>query len=429
MTLSAFAGKQTEVLNMPVYSIKQTPALQGEVHIDTAKNAVLPILAASLLCHSPVTIRHVPNLTDVDSMLDVLRSCGASIERDHDNVTIRTDALHSPVSNAALHKLRASILVLGPLCACLGEAQVSLPGGCAIGQRPIDIHIKGLKALGADVSLENSCVKAKGTLHGANIYLDFPSVGATENLLMAACRTNGVTRIENAAKEPEIIDLADFLIKAGARIWGAGTGTIVIDGVSRLNGIEYIPIPDRIEAGTLACASAITNGSILLCGARPDHMRSLLHKLRESGMLVQEDARGLCLRGHAKRALDIRTLSYPGFPTDLQAPMMAVACYTKGQSIFLETIFENRYMHAVSLCRMGANIRTEGRMALIDGGLPLTGTQVEATDLRAGAALMLAGLIAHGETKLIDKPGHITRGYDRLDEKLRLLGADISVHE
>lgn len=411
---------------MPVYHIKQTPALQGEVQIDVAKNAVLPILAASLLCSSPVTIRRVPHFTDIDSMLGVLSSCGAVIERECDSVTIRPTAVHTPDDPAPFHLLRASILVLGPLCSLQDHLSVPLPGGCAIGQRPIDIHLKGLRAMGINAEVENNQVLAQGQLKSANIYLDFPSVGATENLLMAAVLTKGVTRIENAAKEPEIVDLADFLIQAGARIWGAGTGTIVIDGVDRLTGVEFTPIPDRIEAGTLACACAITDGSLLLSGARPDHMRSLLHKLRESGMLVQEDARGLYLRGRAKRAVDIHTLSYPGFPTDLQAPMMTVACQTRGQSIFMETIFENRYMHAVSLCRMGANIRTEGRMALVQGGQMLTGTIVEATDLRAGAALMLAGLIAQGETVLLDKRGHIARGYDGLDRKLCALGADIT---
>lgn len=410
---------------MPVYHIKHSPVLQGEVQIDIAKNAALPILAAALLCSSPVTIRRVPNLTDIDNMLSVLTACGATIEREEDNITIRASALQLPDDAAPFQQLRASILVLGPLCARLHEASVPLPGGCAIGQRPIDIHLKGLRSMGMDTRIENSCALAVGLLKSANIYLDFPSVGATENLLMAAVLTKGITRIENAAKEPEVVDLADFLTLAGARIWGAGTGTIVIDGVDRLTGVEFTPIPDRIEAGTLACASAITDGSILLTGARPDHLRALLHKLRESGMLLQEDARGLYLRGRARRAVDVHTLSYPGFPTDLQAPMMTVACQTKGQSIFMETIFENRYMHAVSLCRMGANIRTEGRMALVQGGAVLTGATVEATDLRAGAALMLAGLIAQGETQLMDKRGHIARGYDALDKKLNSLGADI----
>ncbi|MBR5231966.1 MAG: UDP-N-acetylglucosamine 1-carboxyvinyltransferase [Clostridia bacterium] len=411
---------------MPVYHIRQSPVLQGEAQINVAKNAVLPILAASLLCSSPVTVRKVPKLKDIDSMAEVLKACGAQIQKEEDSLTIRAPALNNPIESAPFHKLRASVLVLGPLCARLHEADVPLPGGCAIGQRPVDIHLKGLKAMGVESHLENSRVISRGTPKSGYIYLDFPSVGATENLLMTAALTKGVTRIENAAKEPEIVDLADFLTLAGARIWGAGTGTIVIDGVEKLTGVEFTPIPDRIEAGTLACAAAVTDGSILLTGARSDHLRSLLHKLRETGMLILEDARGLHLRGRAKRAVDIHTLSYPGFPTDLQAPMMTVATQTKGQSIFMETIFENRYMHAVSLCRMGANIRTEGRMALIQGGAPLTGATVEATDLRAGAALMIAGLIAQGETYLVDKPGHISRGYDLLDQKLNAMGARIS---
>lgn len=410
---------------MPVYTIRYSPALHGEAQINTAKNAVLPILAAALLCSTPVTIHQVPDLTDVESMLLTLAACGAEIMRQERSVTVRANALHMPNDAQPFQRLRASILVLGPLGARLGEAEAPLPGGCAIGQRPIDMHLRGLKAMGAEIAQENNRARVSGKLRGANIYLDFPSVGATENLLMAAAISPGVTRIENAAKEPEIVDLADFLCACGARIMGAGTGTIVIDGVERLHGTEYTPIPDRIEAGTLACAAAITEGSVLLTGARSDHLRALLFKLREAGMLVQEDARGLCLRGRARHAFDVRTLSYPGFPTDLQAPMMTVACKARGQSIFLETIFENRYMHAVSLCRMGADIRTEGRMAVVQGGRELEGTVVESTDLRAGAALMLAGLIAHGETHLVDKAGHIERGYEHLEEKLRMLGGQI----
>lgn len=412
---------------MPVYRIQQSTALQGEVQIDAAKNAVLPLLAASLLCASPVTIQKVPHFTDIDSILSVLSSCGAEITQENNDITICASNLHLPNDPSPFHLLRASILVLGPLCARLSEAAVPLPGGCAIGQRPIDIHLKGLRAMGMDVRMENNLVLAKGKLQNANIYLDFPSVGATENLIMAAVLTKGFTRIENAAKEPEIVDLANFLNTAGARIRGAGSGTILIEGVSRLTGTVYTPIPDRIESGTIACASAITDGSIFLRGARADHLRALLHKLRESGLLIQEDSQGLYLRGRARRSMDVRTLSYPGFPTDLQAPMMTVACQCCGQSVFLETIFENRYMHAVSLCRMGANIRTEGRMALVTGGTPLMGTTVEATDLRAGAALMLAGLIASGETLLLDKRGHIQRGYDGLERKLNALGAAITI--
>ena len=410
---------------MSTYLIHPSPVLHGEAQINTSKNAVLPIMAGALLCQSPVVLHDTPSLTDVDSMADVLTACGARVERSGRDMRITAGDLRQPEDAQAVQRLRASILVLGPLCARLGEGQVALPGGCAIGQRPIDIHLKGLKALGAEVSQEGNIASAKGSLTGGSIYLDFPSVGATENLLMAAVLARGVTRIENAAKEPEIVDLADFLTACGARILGAGTGTIVIDGVRQLRGIAYTPIPDRIEAGTLACAAAITEGSILLRGARSDHLRALLFKLREMGMLVQEDSRGLCLRGRAKRGVDVRTLSYPGFPTDLQAPMMTVCCKAKGQSVFLETIFENRYMHAVALSRMGADIRTEGRMAVVQGGQTLHGGTVEATDLRAGAALMLAGLMAQGETRLVDEAGHIDRGYEHLDEKLRGLGADI----
>ena len=401
---------------MPVYTIRHSPALHGEAQINTSKNAVLPILAAALLCSSPVTIHRAPRLTDVDHMLRVLTDCGARIERQDRDITIYPAALRQPREPQNLHSLRASILVIVPL-----------PGGCAIGQRPVDIHLNGLRAMGAETEQADNCAVARGRLRGANIYLDFPSVGATENLLMAAALADGVTRIENAAKEPEIVDLADFLNLAGAHIVGAGTGTLVIEGVSRLSGVEYTPIADRIEAGTLACAAAITKGSMLLCGVHGEHLRALLFKLREMGLLVQEDARGLCLRGQVRHGADIRTLSYPGFPTDLQAPMMTVACAARGRSVFLETIFENRYMHAISLCRMGADIRTEGRMAVVQGGRPLSGAVVEATDLRAGAALMLAGLIAQGETTLLDEPGHICRGYEGLDEKLRALGADVTI--
>ena len=411
---------------MPIYVLHPSPSLHGEAQINTSKNAVLPIMAAALQCHTPVTLHQVPALTDVDSMARVLAACGASVARTGRDMTVQADDLFSPREAGIMRRLRASILVLGPLLSRTGAAEVPLPGGCAIGQRPVDIHLKGLHALGAETAQENNLAVARGGLGGGSVYLDFPSVGATENLVMAAALADGVTRIENAAKEPEITDLCDFLNRCGARILGAGTGTIVIDGVRALHGVEYTPIPDRIEAGTLACAAALTEGSVLLSGARGDHLRALLFKLRETGMLVQEDAHGLCLRGRAKRGVDVRTLSYPGFPTDLQAPMMTVCCKAKGQSVFLETIFENRYMHAVSLCRMGADIRTEGRMAVVRGGLPLYGCAVEATDLRAGVALMLAGLIAEGETTLLDETGHIDRGYERLDDKLRLLGADIS---
>ena len=282
---------------MPIYVLHPSPSLHGEAQINTSKNAVLPIMAAALLCHTPVTLHQVPALTDVDSMARVLAACGATVARSGRDMTVQADDLFSPREADIMRRLRASILVLGPLLARVGAAEVPLPGGCAIGQRPVDIHLKGLRALGADAAQENNLAVARGRLAGGSVYLDFPSVGATENLVMAAALADGVTRIENAAKEPEITDLCDFLNRCGARILGAGTGTIVIDGVRALHGVEYTPIPDRIEAGTLACAAALTEGSVLLSGARGDHLRALLFKLRETGMLVQEDARGLCLRG------------------------------------------------------------------------------------------------------------------------------------
>ena len=268
-------------------------------------------------------------------------------------------------------------------------------------------------------------MRVSGSLKGANIYLDFPSVGATENLLMAASLAKGVTRIENAAKEPEIADLCRFLTAMGARVAGAGTANLTVEGVESLHGAEYTPIPDRIEAGTLACAAALTEGSVLLENARSDHMRALLFKLAESGLICQEDARGLRLRGRAKHPLEARTLSYPSFPNDLQAPLMTVACQTHGLSVILETIFENRFMHVIKLRRLGARIRVEGQLALIQGGQPLNGSRVSATDLRAAAALMLAGLSAQGETILDDPAGHLLRGHEHLDEKLCRLGTDI----
>ena len=414
---------------MPALLVSKSPPLSGEVTIHGAKNSVLPILAATLLCRTPCVLHNCPDILDVTHTRAILHSLGCASERRGASVYIdpRSCAGHSiPPELAA--SMRASSLFLGALLARQGEASLSLPGGCPIGARPVDYHLLAFRALGAEVTETDDTIHCRARrLTGAKITLPGPSVGATENLLMAAALADGVTRIENAAKEPEIVDLADFLNLAGAHIVGAGTGTLVIEGVSRLSGVEYTPIADRIEAGTLACAAAITKGSMLLCGVHGEHLRALLFKLREMGLLVQEDARGLCLRGQVRHGADIRTLSYPGFPTDLQAPMMTVACAARGRSVFLETIFENRYMHAISLCRMGADIRTEGRMAVVEGGRPLSGAVVEATDLRAGAALMLAGLIAQGETTLLDEPGHICRGYEGLDEKLRALGADVTI--
>lgn len=408
---------------MPQYRIGFSPRLSGDVPIATAKNAVLPILAASLLTKEETVIHHVPRLTDTDNMLSLLRSCGGEACLENGSAVLRGAAPRSPQDDGLLRTMRASVLVMGPLLARCGECSLSMPGGCAIGQRPIDLHLKGFQKLGARAETDGGRIILRGVLTGASVYLDFPSVGATENLVMAACLAKGVTRIENAAKEPEIADLCRFLNTMGGRISGAGTANIVIEGVDRLHGTEYSPIPDRIEAGTLACAAAVTDGSVLLTGARSDHMRALLFKLTESGVICQEDEKGLRLRGRARHPIEARTLSYPGFPTDMQSPLMVVATQTHGLSVILETIFENRFMHVAELNRMGAQIRVEGQLAMVQGGKALSGTAVTATDLRAAASLMLAGLCAQGETLLSDPAGHLMRGYEGLEDKLQALGA------
>jgi UDP-N-acetylglucosamine 1-carboxyvinyltransferase len=412
---------------MTTYIVAQSPGLSGEVEINTAKNAVLPILAASLLTQEPLSILRVPNLTDVQTLIHILSDCGADVSESGGTVTAFSKKPHNPSDEESIRRMRASVLVMGPLLARTGYAKVALPGGCAIGQRPIDLHVKGMQALGAEVEISSGSVTLKGKLKGGNVYLDLPSVGATENIIMAATLADGITRIENAAKEPEITDLGMCLTQMGAKIMGAGTGTIWVEGVKTLNGCTYQPIADRIEAGTLACAAAITKGSVLLQGARPEHMRAVLFKLQEAGVQVKESRSGLRISGHAVHPFELRTLSYPGFPTDMQAPMMTVALSVKGTSVFLETIFENRFMHAQELKRMGARIRLDGRVAVIEGGAALTGAPVTVTDLRAGAALMLAGLIAQGKTEISDPGGNIARGYADLPDKLNHLGARVEV--
>ena len=407
---------------MAHYAVCESPPLRGEIPISTSKNAVLPIMCGALLTHEDVRIENPPDLTDVTTLASLLAACGCRVRRDQGALVITADAFKNPQDEEDVRKMRASVLVLGPLLARLGEARIPLPGGCAIGQRPIDQHLKGMSALGAKVSFDHGGVTLSGRLRGAVIYLDMPSVGATENLLMAATLASGTTRIENAAKEPEIVDLAAFLCSMGARISGAGTSTIVIEGVPSLHGTSWSPIADRIEAGTMACACAITGGELLLRGARADHLRSLLFKLTEAGVHIQDTPSGLMVFGRAKHPFEIRTMVYPGFPTDLQAPMMAVACKTPGTSVFLETIFENRFMHAAELARLGAHIRVENRVAVVEGTPYLTGASVRATDLRAGAALILAGLCAEGETIVDDDGGHIDRGYCRIEEKLAAVG-------
>lgn len=412
---------------MATYRIRHCERLSGEVSVHAAKNAVLPLMCASLLTKEPVTIEHVPELTDVRTLLDILTDCGVSVRHDGDaTLTLWSEEPQSPSSGDLLSRMRASVLVMGPLLARTGYARVALPGGCAIGQRPIDLHIKGMEALGAQVQLTPGSVTLQGTLRGGSVYLDFPSVGATENIILAATLARGTTRIENAAKEPEIVDLCSFLNEMGAGITGAGTGEIVIEGREALHGCVYRPIPDRIEAGTLLCASAMTEGSVLLRGVRPDHMRAVLFKLAETGVTLRESPAGLRLTGRASQPIQVRTLAYPGFPTDMQAPMMALALKLRGTSVFLETVFENRFMHAREMARLGAGIRIEDRIALVNGGHILAGTDVTSTDLRGGAAMMLAGLAAEGETVLHDPCGHIARGYEDLPGMLRSLGADVT---
>ena len=410
---------------MAVYRIRHTERLRGEVAVHTAKNAVLPILCAGLLTREPLCIEGVPHLTDVDVLCAILSDCGAEVGWDGDTCTLCAPDPMSPMEEDLLSRMRASVLVMGPLLARTGYARVALPGGCAIGQRPIDLHLKGMQALGAEATLTPGSVTLQGKLHGGSVYLDFPSVGATENILLAAVLAEGSTRVENAAKEPEIVDLCGLLMRMGAKIRGSGTGTLLIEGVRELHGCTYRPIPDRIEAGTLCCAAGMTQGSVFLRGVRPEHMRAVLYKLREAGVDFRESQAGLRMMGRAQEPIQVRTLAYPGFPTDMQAPMMALALCSRGASVFCETIFENRFMHARELARLGAQIRIEDRIALVEGGHPLQGAAVTSTDLRGGAALMLAGMLAQGETLLSDPGGTIARGYEDLPGMLQSLGADI----
>ena len=410
---------------MAHYAVRESPPLRGEIPIGTSKNAVLPIMCGALLTREDVRIENPPELTDVSTLCSLLRACGCRVRRESNALILTADAFCNPHDEEDVRKMRASVLVLGPLLTRLGEARIPLPGGCAIGQRPIDQHLKGMSALGAKVTFDHGGVTLSGRLRGATIYLDMPSVGATENLLMAATLARGTTRIENAAKEPEIVDLAAFLSAMGAKISGAGTSTITVEGVERMHGASWQPIADRIEAGTMACACAITGGELLLRGARADHLRSLLFKLSEAGVHIKDTPGGLMVFGRAQQPFEIRTMVYPGFPTDLQAPMMAVACRAPGTSVFLETIFENRFMHAAELSRLGAHIRVENRVAIVEGTPRLTGASVTATDLRAGAALILAGLCAEGETLVDDSGGHIDRGYCRIEEKLAAVGGHV----
>ncbi|MFY9218395.1 MAG: UDP-N-acetylglucosamine 1-carboxyvinyltransferase [Tepidanaerobacteraceae bacterium] len=401
--------------------------LRGTVKISSAKNAVLPVIAASLLTESECIIEDAPELEDVKVMTEVLNSLGAKALREGDSIKISAgtiDSFEAPYD--LVRKMRASFLVMGPLLARKGRARISMPGGCAIGSRPIDLHLKGFAALGAQIELGHGFVEAKcDKLKAATIYLDFPSVGATENIMMAAALAEGQTIIGNAAKEPEIIDVANFLNSMGAKIRGAGTDIIKIEGVKELSGISYTVIPDRIETGTYLVAGAITGGNVLLENVVPEHLKPVIAKLIECGADITEEPEGLRVIGCERPvASDVKTMPYPGFPTDMQAQIMAFLSKACGTSMVIETVFENRYMHVEELKRMGAKIKIEGRSAVVEGVEKLSGAPVKATDLRAGAALILAGLAAEGTTKVMHTY-HIDRGYVDIVGKLKNLGANI----
>jgi UDP-N-acetylglucosamine 1-carboxyvinyltransferase len=403
--------------------------LSGTVKVEGAKNAVLPVIAATLLASNGKSVIHdVPALSDVYTISEVLRYLGADVKIEENTITVdASQELKFEAPFEYVRKMRASVLVMGSLLARNGRARVALPGGCAIGSRPIDQHLKGFEAMGAHVKVGNGFIDAevKGRLRGAKIYLDFPSVGATENIMMAAVLAEGTTIIENCAKEPEIVDLANFLNAMGAKVRGAGTGTIRIEGVDQLTGTTHTVIPDRIEAGTFMVAAAITGGNVLVQGAVPEHLSSLIAKMEEMGVTIIEEGNGLRVIGPEKlKAVDIKTMPYPGFPTDMQSQMMALLLKAEGTSMVTETVFENRFMHVEEFRRMNADIKIEGRSVIINGPCNLQGAEVAATDLRAAAALILAGLAAEGYTRVTELR-HLDRGYVRFHEKLAALGADI----
>jgi UDP-N-acetylglucosamine 1-carboxyvinyltransferase len=401
--------------------------LKGEVTISGAKNAALPIMAASILSSGENFIYNIPQLKDITTMGDLLTRLGVVLHIEGDKMSLQTENIKSvEASYDLVRTMRASVLVLGPLLARMGEARVSLPGGCAIGARPINLHIMGLKKMGAEITLSEGYINARAKrLKGASIYLDIPTVTGTENLMMAAVFAEGLTVIENAACEPEVVDLANALITMGADIEGAGTSIIKIKGVTSLKPLKYRIIPDRIEAGTFLAAAGITGGEIKIKGSNPAHMESVIAKLREVGIEINQDKDGLIVKGPDRlMPVDIKTMPYPGFPTDMQAQFMALMSVSQGTSLITESIFENRFMHVAEMRRMGADIKVEGSTATVKGVKSLKGAPVMATDLRASASLILAGLIAEGTTT-IDRVYHLDRGYEKIEEKLKLLGAKI----
>ncbi|PEY33332.1 UDP-N-acetylglucosamine 1-carboxyvinyltransferase [Bacillus cereus] len=403
--------------------------LNGTVRVEGAKNAVLPIIAAALLASDGKNVlSEVPVLSDVYTINEVLRHLNAEVVFENNQVTIDASKdLNIEAPFEYVRKMRASVQVMGPLLARNGRARIALPGGCAIGSRPIDQHLKGFEAMGAKVKVGNGFVEAyvDGQLQGAKIYLDFPSVGATENIMSAATLAKGTTILENAAKEPEIVDLANFLNAMGAKVRGAGTGTIRIEGVDKLYGAHHSIIPDRIEAGTFMVAAAITGGDILIENAVPEHLRSITAKMEEMGVKVIEENEGVRVIGPSKlKAVDIKTMPHPGFPTDMQSQMMALLLHADGTSMITETVFENRFMHVEEFRRMNADIKIEGRSVIMNGPNNLQGAEVAATDLRAAAALILAGLVSEGYTRVTELK-HLDRGYVNFHEKLAALGATI----
>ena len=412
--------------------VKKSTGLKGRIRVDGSKNSILPILAATLLCKEECIIHDIPDLQDVKIMCRLLEELGAKIERTgNGSLKVNTENIKTcEAPYDLISKMRASFLVMGPLLTRCHKAKVYMPGGCAIGARPIDLHLKGFKSLGADVKSESGYVHTiADKLIGTNIYLDFPSVGATENLIMAATMAEGETIIENAAEEPEIVDLANFINSMGGNIIGAGTKTIRIRGVEELHQTEHTVIPDRIEAGTYMVVAAATCGDVMIENVVPSHLQPVIAKLREAGVTVDEYDDKIRVKAEdAIKALDIKTLPYPGFPTDMQAQFMALLSKAEGTSIINETIFENRFMHANEMAKMGLDVKIEGSTAILKGRSHLTGAKVKATDLRAGAALIIAGLIADGETE-ITEVYHIKRGYSKIIEKLKSLGADISYKE
>jgi UDP-N-acetylglucosamine 1-carboxyvinyltransferase len=415
----------------PVLEISGRASLQGEVTISGAKNSALVIMAGALLCSDEFRLRNLPSLADIDKMSQILATLGVKIERNGDILDINPSQLAGCQAPYELvSQLRASFFAIGPLLSRLGVAHVPLPGGCAIGARPVEFHVRGLQAMGAEVIIEHGMVKAsvkgnRGRLQGAKIYLDYPSVGATETLMMAATLAEGETIIENAAQEPEVVDLANFCQSMGAQIRGAGTNTIIIAGVDRLHSTDYPIIPDRIEAGTFLVAGAITQSELSIFPAIPAHLASVIAKLRAMGAQVMVDAPNrVRIIPNTLRATDIETLPYPGFPTDMQAQFMALLTLSEGSSVITETVFENRLRHVAELQRMGADIRVKGNLAVVKGVSFLSGAPVMATDLRASAALVLAGLAAEGKT-IVQGLHHLDRGYDNLEGKLRQLGAKL----